>query len=266
MGKVSDALDRIESRREIGLIDPPPPKKKTDASISAKAESIIRIEKYGNRALENGKWDDRLFKAAHDNSKIGEAFSALSSTILHPPDGRTPPRSIMVASSTAKEGKSFVSANLGISCSQNFHQPCLLVDCNFHHSTLAHDFGIDSKVGLVDFIRDQVDLSGLVKETSVSNLLVLPMGIVPDKPAELLGSSRMNVLVDNISRRFNDHTIVYDSPSILQANESIALAGLVDAVVLVVRQGQAKKGEVQRSIEAINEEKILGIVFNDILS
>jgi Mrp family chromosome partitioning ATPase len=106
----------------------------------------------------------------------------------------------------------------------------------------------------------------LIEETSVPNLFVLPSGIVPDNPSELLGSSRMDGLIENISSRYNDHIVVFDSPPLQAATEAVTLSARVDAIVLVVRQGLAKKGEVKKSIDAVDARKIVGIVFNDIVS
>ena len=264
MGKISDALDRIDSLEEIGIVDPRPGNDQIEESIPPETSSVIAIKKDVNSVEVNGKWDDRLFKAVNYNSKMVEVFKILKSKILHPPDGRHPPKSIMVSSSIRKEGKSFITANLGVSIANTMDRHCLLVDCDLRHPTLAQSLGINPKYGLADYLRDQVELADVIVKTPLQMLSVLPSGVVPENPAELLSSSRMHAFYDEISNMYEDSIIVFDSPAMFIAAESMVLAGKVDAIILVVRQGRAKNTEVQRFVDAVDETKILGIVFNDL--
>jgi len=183
--------------------------------------------------------------------------------VLHPLNGRPVPKTIMIASSIPKEGKTFVTANLGISFATGLDQHCLLVDCDLRQPDLARMLGISGNVGLADYLRGDDDLSELIVKTSVQKLAVLPSGKAPLNPAELLGSLRMSSLINEISRRYDDRIVIFDSPPMLSVSESIVLAGLVDAVIVVVRRGKAKREAVQKVINSIDESKILGIVFND---
>jgi Mrp family chromosome partitioning ATPase len=73
----------------------------------------------------------------------------------------------------------------------------------------------------------------------------------------------MHALVAELSSRYEDRIIIFDSPPVLVAAESSVLAGQVDAIILVVRQGGASTTEVQKVIDIIGTERIIGIVFND---
>ena len=156
-------------------------------------------------------------------------FKALRSRILHPLDGDTAPKTIMVTSAVPKEGKSFITANLGISLAHGMDQHSLLVDCDLRKPVLAKMFGLDNRVGLVDYLRDDVPLSELIVKTPVKTLSVLTSGKSPANPAELLGSTRMSALVDELSGRYDDRVIIFDTPPMLVAAESSVLAGQVDA-------------------------------------
>jgi len=211
----------------------------------------------------SGKWDERLFKAANDDGYLPEVFKTLRSRILHPLDGGKIPKTIMVTSAIPREGKSFVTANLGISLAHGLDQHSLLVDCDLRKPVLAKMFGLDNSVGLVDYLRDDVMLSKLIANTAVKTLSVLTSGKSPANPAELLGSARMPALVEELSDRYEDRLIIFDSPPLLVAAESSVLAGQVDAIILVVRQGTSGKAQIQKLIDIIGDERILGIVFND---
>ncbi len=264
MGKISDALDKIDSLEEIGIDDPQDDRGQFEESIPLKEPSEIVIEKDPNDVAVNGKWDNRLFKAVNDSLVMVDVFKTLRSIILHPPDGREIPQSIMVTSSIAQEGKSFIAANLGISIASGMDQPCLLVDCNLRNPNLALAFGINQKYGLVNYLRDEVDLAGVSVKTSVQKLSILPSGIVKNKDEELLSATRVHTLIEEISKMYKDYTIIVDSASMLMAPESSVIARQVDAIIMVVRQGWAKKAEVKRFTDAVDNTKMLGIVFNDL--
>ncbi len=264
--KISEALEKAgygdierktgdaEKAQDEHQAPPAPPK----IAIKEKKSGDIPVAK-----SIGGKWDPRLFKAVNDDIYIPEVFKTLRSRILHPLDERTRPKTILVTSAVPREGKSFVSANLGISLAHGMDQHSLLVDCDMRKPVLAKMFGLDNSVGLVDYLRDNVILSKLIQKTTVSTLSVLASGISPANPAELLSSSKMSALVEELSGRYEDRIIIFDSPPLLLAAESTVLAGQVDAVVLVVRQSTAGKPQIQKVIDIIGAEKILGVVFND---
>ena len=76
----------------------------------------------------------------------------------------------------------------------------------------------------------------------------------------------MHTFIKEVSNRYEDRVIIFDSPPMLMAAESLVLAGQVDAIILVVRRGRAKKHEVEKFINTVDKNKILGIVFNDHIS
>lgn len=264
MGKISEALDKAgyqdginqqketnEQRQEV--IQPTPP-------VMPATEPDTPPQSSDSAC---GPWDERLFQAVNHDIYLPEVFKVLRSRILHPKNGKAAPRTIMVTSATPKEGKSFITANLGISLAHGMDQYSLLVDCDLRRPTLANLFGIKNSRGLVDHLRDQVALPSLISKTSMKKLSILTSGKPAINPAELLSSGRMQTLVAELSSRYDDRIIIFDTPPALVAAETSVLAGLVDAVILVVRQGGASSAEVQKAVDIIGAERILGVVFND---
>jgi protein-tyrosine kinase len=266
MVNISDVLEKagygegVEERKDdesssqpeppapaIEAITPPSPK---DTKAKAAKES-------------SGQWDERLFKAVNENAYLPEVFKTLRSRILHPMNGGSIPRTIMVTSAIPKEGKSFIAANLAISLAHGVDQHCLLVDCDLRRPSLAKMFGMDNTGGLVDYLRDNVEMARLIGKTSLPKLSLLASGKPPVNPAELLCSSRMQSLVDELSKRYEDRTIIIDTPPMLVAAETTVLARQVDTVLVVVRQDKSSKAQIQKLVDTIGAEKILGMVFND---
>lgn len=266
--KISEALEKagysedLEKRAEEG------PEKEFDHDRIVVSQTRAGQEEHSanNGSVQkniSGKWDERLFKAVNDSSYVPEIFKTLRSRILHPLSGEAIPKTILITSAIPREGKSFVAANLGISLAHGLDQHSLLVDCDLRKPAMAKMFGLDNSLGLVDYLRDGVALSKLIQKTPITALSVLTSGIPPENPAELLGSSKMSALVEELSSRYDDRIIIFDSPPMLVAAESSVLAGQVDAMVLVVRQSTSGKAQIQKLIDIVGAERILGIVFND---
>jgi protein-tyrosine kinase len=208
-------------------------------------------------------WDERLTKVARFSSQTAESFRVLRSKILLPQDGRPAPRTIMVTSALPREGKSFVSANLGIALAQGVDQHSLLVDCDLRVPSLAKLFGVPFERGLVNYLQERVDLSTLLQKTSLKKLLILASGLPPGNPAELLGSARMQHLVEELASRYPDRYVIFDTPPLQVASETKVLSRAVDGVVLVVRQGISSRAMIEKFISDIGKEKIIGVIFND---
>lgn len=207
-------------------------------------------------------WDARLFKAINQDISLPEIFKVLRSRILNPQNTDRPIKSVMITSAVPREGKSFITANLGISLAQGMDQHSLLVDCDLRRPSLAKLFGISGSSGLVDYLRDNSPLPHLINKTAVNKLSIIPSGRPPLNPAELLSSAKMKALAKELSRRYDDRIIIFDTPPIMVAAESSILASLVDGVILVVREGVSKKTEIQKAIDSIGKNKILGMVYN----
>ncbi|BHH86306.1 polysaccharide biosynthesis tyrosine autokinase [Desulforhopalus sp. 52FAK] len=262
MGKFSTALEKAEQQTteietqggEEEWLKPEKIEKIVPEPVALTADTI--------NSPTNSPWNARLFKAINEDTSIPEIFKVLRSRILHPQNHTGPIKTVMVTSAVPKEGKSFTSANLAISLAQGLDQHSLLVDCDLRRPSLANLLGISATSGLVNHLRDNTPLPSLIMKTTIDKLSIIPSGRPPLNPSELLSSSKMKALSNELSQRYDDRIIILDSPPMMVAAESADLAGLVDAIILVVREGMSKKSEIQKSIDAIGKSKILGMVYN----
>lgn len=260
MGKFSTALEKGEQQSrntQDGVDDWLEPEKVEDIV----PQSTNLTDSTAATPTSN-PWNERLFKAINEDASLPEIFKVLRSRILHPQNTKQSIKTVMVTSAVPKEGKSFITANLGISIAQGMDQHALLVDCDLRRPSLASLLGVSGNTGLVDHLRDDAPLPGLIIKTVIDKLSIIPSGRPPLNPAELLSSDKMMSLAGQLSHRYDDRIIILDSPPITVAAESSVLAGLVDAVVLVVREGVSTKNEIQKTIDAIGKDKILGMVYN----
>jgi exopolysaccharide/PEP-CTERM locus tyrosine autokinase len=218
-------------------------------------------EKTAPLILERGDWDERLMQATAIAGPVAEIFRTLRTRILHRESSKRV-KNVLVTSTVAGEGKSFVCANLGLSVAQGMDHHGLLVDCDFRKPSLAKMFGQTNERGLVDYLRDNEDLGNLIKDVGVDKLSIIPAGRPPVNPAELLGSEMMEQLIHELGSRYDDRIVFFDSPPLQAASETVILAKHVDAVVLVVRWGVSRREHVMSLVETFGREKIVGIVFN----
>jgi polysaccharide biosynthesis transport protein len=198
----------------------------------------------------------------YPRSQAAEAFRGLrTSILLSTPDLQ--PKVIVIASSIAGEGKTTVSANLGVSFAHR-GESVLLIDADLRRSSLHTQFGLPySRVGTSTLLTRRTDDTGIVTPLeSLPNLKLLPAGPHPPNPAELLGSKRMVELLEAYSLEYD--RIIIDTPPILSVADSLALSHLADAVVLVVRSGIARKKAVLRVRDLLQRanSNLVGVVFN----
>ncbi len=206
-------------------------------------------------------WDERLVEVISNSPLVTEGIRRLRSKILHPVDNK-PIRSVLVTSATPGEGKSFICANLGVSMAQGIEKHALMVDCDLRRPTMAKLFGVSNDTGLINYLSSGEDLHRLIKKTGQAKLSLLPSGPPPVNPSELLDSSKMVSMIDELSERYSDRLIFLDSPPHQAAAETAVLAKHVDGVVVVVRWGHSSRELIKELVETIGKEKIIGVVFN----
>ncbi len=261
LGKSGYSLD-VQGKSDSGTISGGLSRVVKDVEKEHTGGESVSVGELNQSLPFSSEWDERLTKVASFSSQIAESFRVLRSKILLPQDGRPAPKTIMVTSALPREGKSFVTANLGIALAQGVDQHSLMVDCDLRAPSLAQLFGVPSERGLVNYLQERADLSSLLQKTSLKKLLILASGLPPGNPAELIGSARMKHLVDELASRYPDRFVVFDTPPLQVASETKVLSRAVDGVVLVVRQGISSRALIDKFISDIGKDKIIGVIFN----
>jgi protein-tyrosine kinase len=174
------------------------------------------------------------------------------------------PKTIMITSATAGEGKTFVAANLAAGIAHDLHFHALLVDCDLRHPSLSQWFGVQNGHGLSDYLVGRGQLSELLMKTEMEKLTILTGGSAQKKPAELIGSKRMEALIHELKLRYSDRYIILDATPLLATSEPEVLARLVDGILIVVRAGVTPRETVKQAIASLDPKKILGFVLNDV--
>ncbi len=171
---------------------------------------------------------------------------------------------ILVTSALAGEGKTFSAINLAMSIAMEQDKTVLFVDADVSKATATHFLGIpDDQKGLIDILqKDHITIGDVLLHTNIPNLKVLPAGHAHDRPTELLASDNMRAVMLELSRRYSDRVIVFDSPPLLQTTEAAVLANLVGQIVLVVAANETPQGAVTEAIQHIRDDKVIGMLLN----
>ena len=168
---------------------------------------------------------------------------------------------IMVTSALPGEGKSFCAMNLAMSIAMEMDHTVLLVDADIARPSLPGYLGLKAERGLLDvLIDDSIELSDVIMRTNIDKISLLLSGKKSKHATELLASQSMSNLLTDISRRYHDRIIIFDSPPLLLTTESRVLAAQMGQIVMVVEAEttpQKKIMEALEQIEACNDIKLI---------
>ena len=169
---------------------------------------------------------------------------------------------VMVTSALPGEGKTLTAINLALTFAKEFKQTALLVDCDLRQQQVHGMMGFASQRGLVDYLMDDCPVPELFVWPGVEKLTVISGGKTVKDSCELLGSPGMRDLVLDMKHRYPERYVFFDAPSILTSADAIAFAPLVDHILVVTRAGETSLKELNRALELLPQEKVLGLVLN----
>lgn len=183
-------------------------------------------------------------------SPVADSFRLLAAGIVRRPP--TPPQAILVTGPGPGEGKSTVVANLAAAFAE-VGKKVLILSCDLHRPTVHLMFGVPNSRGLTDALKSKRDGNTIVNgqgwRTPLPSVRLVPSGIVPEKPGELLSSPLMRQVVAE-AREVADIVLI-DTAPILAASDATHLFPLVDAVLVVGRAGRTTALSAQRSSELL---------------
>jgi capsular exopolysaccharide synthesis family protein len=203
-----------------------------------------------------------LVSHAAMRSRLAERFRALGADLIMHPSREQPPRTLVVTSPEAADGKTSIATNLAIALSQLDAGPVLLVDAEVQHPTLHRLLDVPRSPGFSDGLAADVELEDTVRATSIPGLWVIPAGAPVVSPARVIASVRLAGSLEALTRRFAH--IVVDAPP-LSCSATAILAARTDGVLLVVRRGRAKEEAARHAVEMLESARarLLGVVLND---
>jgi capsular exopolysaccharide synthesis family protein len=277
MAKVYDALRRAEEERKrrasAGETPPPPggsgtgetaPNVFLDSAPAGAGRrgfwgrlwSARKRPEAGASALDANK---RRISLLQPESFVAEQFRSLRGRI-DAIAAKQPLRSIVVTSPNAGDGKTTAAINLATVTALSLGRRVLLIDCDLRRPKVHLALGLRPEAGLAEVLTGARSLEEAVLKVEGMNLEVLAVRGRPPNPSELLSSTNMVELVEEVSKRYD--RVILDTPAALGMPDAKAVAELADGIVLVVRADVTARRDVEASVELIDRGRLLGLLLN----
>lgn len=222
--------------------------------------SVTEVPVLGAIAFDQDAVKKPLLTQAQTQSSRAESFRQLR-TNLKFANVSGQAKTILVTSSLPGEGKSTTATNLAIALAQTGQTVCL-VDADLRRPMVNDYLGLDKSAGLTTALIGATNIHDLLQPWGEDSLFVLTSGQIPPNPSELLGSTAMMQVIDDLEAHFD--AVIIDAPPILPVTDAAVLSQNVGGVIVVVGTQKVKQNELGKSIEALNlvGAKILGVVLN----
>jgi exopolysaccharide/PEP-CTERM locus tyrosine autokinase len=170
---------------------------------------------------------------------------------------------VLVTSSVPGEGKTFSAINIALSIGQERDKEVLLIDADVAKPSVASALGIDNTPGLIEYLESEdMDFSEVIRKTDLPGFRVVPAGNKHSFSTELLASNKMEKLVSELSQRYSDRIVIFDSPPLLAATQGEVLAALVGQVVVVIEAESTLQATVKEMVSKLDKCDVVLALLN----
>lgn len=229
---------------------------------SVEAENLAPVDRSLLQRCSHQRWTPdpaRLLFTTDDDVPGKERFRTLRSRLYQLREVRK--LSVLaVSSAMPSEGKTFVSANLAYVFAKQHERRVLLIDADLRQSSMSGLLGAPSFPGLSDYIADNRHVEEVIHRGDKENLYFLPSGRAEQHPGELIASTRMLRLIEQLRPLFD--WIIIDTPPVIPVSDASILADLCDGVLLVIKAGATDIKLAARAKAEFKSESLLGVVLN----
>ena len=215
----------------------------------------------------NGSAEDRIELVTWQRkaSMLAEAFRVVLASLLFTGNNGSRPRVLVMTSASPREGKTTVTANLGIALAE-IRQKVLLIDADLRKPRLHDIFGLANEKGLSTLLMERPWapelMDGIVQQTKIPGLFVLPSGPATEAAANLLYSATLPELLAQFKKEFD--MVILDTPPMLQMPDARVISRIADGVLLVFRAGQTTRDAAIAARQRFGEDetRVVGTILN----
>ncbi|HEX4951195.1 MAG TPA: CpsD/CapB family tyrosine-protein kinase [Blastocatellia bacterium] len=209
--------------------------------------------------LDDARLHTRLVLFTDPHSTGCEQYRTLRTQIFHAAE-RQLTQIILLTSAVAGEGKTSTVLNLAWAIAQSKEKRVLVIDSDLRRPSVSSYLGLDFELGFGEVISEVSDALPSIVRVADSSLYILSSSRENPQPAELLSRERVGETLAEL-RQYFDYILI-DAPPVVAFADARLLANHADAVIMVVRAGLAGHSTVERAIEALPANRILGVVLN----
>lgn len=209
--------------------------------------------------IEAERVEPRLVAITQPHSNYCEEYRSLRTQILHRSQ-RQKLQSIVVASINPSEGKTITALNLSWLLAQTDGVKCLIIDSDLRMPSLTDYLGIETDKGLSDILAGNATLRDSIIKLEPAGLHVLPGGEARADVAELISGPKFKEILRQ-ARALFDYVII-DAPPLGIFTDANILINHADGAMLVVRAGRTKYSAIDRILETLPKDRMMGVVLN----
>ncbi len=171
---------------------------------------------------------------------------------------------VMVASAIKSGGSSHVSLNLAAAFALDHSKTAVLVDCDLYAPSVHKLLPVTPDYGLADYLEDgSLSTDAIIYSSGIDRLRLVPAGSPRETGPELLNSEGMREFIEELKKRYPDRCIILDAPSVNVSGDARVLAEYCDLALLVIPYGKVTQEQVTSGIDAVGQNKLAGLVFNN---
>jgi chain length determinant protein tyrosine kinase EpsG len=172
-------------------------------------------------------------------------------------------KALAITSPGRGEGRSFIAANLAVVFSQ-LGERTLLIDADLRNACQARLFKLENRTGLSNLLAGRAGREAVVRVAAIRGLSVLPAGVVPPNPQELLGRPAFAQLLQDFAEDFD--VILIDTPAARDFADAQTLAARAGAAMVLARKGLTSASDLLQFARSVQQSgaPLVGSVLNDV--
>lgn len=230
-----------------------------DAGATLGAAEATRAGGFVTFDVSPARVEPHLIAVSQPRSAYTEQFRGLRTKVLEAGE-RMQMRAIVVTSAGIAEGKTLTALNLAWLLAQTEGVRALVIDSDLRRPCATDYLGIDTTGGLSEVLGGEQRLEDAIVRLEPSGLHLLPGGRPRDDVAELLSGPSYARILSEVRRMFD--YIIIDAPPLGIFTDANVLMSRADGGLLVVRAGKTRYSTVDKLLEQMPRERLLGVVLN----
>ena len=222
--------------------------------INSGAENSLKQNGSGDRI------DKRIVTYHNESAPIAEQYRILRTNIKtyffkkkldeKNPEGIDDTKILCITSSISGEGKTITAANIAVSLAKDMNNSVLLIDGDFRKGDLHKLFQTKHTPGLTELLKDEKDFAETIYPTPVENLFFMPRGGNVSNPSEMLGSTSMRILLNELKRQ-NFSYIIIDTPPIISYTDAAILGAITEGSIFIIQANKTPSYTVKKAISLL---------------
>jgi capsular exopolysaccharide synthesis family protein len=229
------------------------------AGATLGAAGSARTPEFVTLDISAARVEPHLVAVTQPRSSHAERFRSLRTRELHAGERRKM-QAFVITSAGVMEGKTLTALNLSWLLAQTDGVSALLIDGDLRNPCAADYLGLDAPVGLSEVLGGETSLAEAIVKLQPAGLHLLPGGSARDDVAEMLSGPKFLAVLKEARRMFD--YIIIDAPPLGIFTDASVLINRADAALIVARAGKTRYAALERLLEPLPRERLLGVVLN----